>query len=91
MKTRDEIIEDIHIALSLGDPKSAPAELREALADLDDHGLGTLHGITGVFLHARAAKMPARWLRTIYEDLLDAFSALVWPDNPKKAARKARP
>lgn len=43
---------------------------------LDEEGMAVLYGITGVFRHAIKAKMPAKWQRQIYGDLLDAFGSL---------------
>ena len=85
MKTRT--IKQITEALNAYSAIEAPEVVGATIEGLDDQSLGVLHGISGVFLHAVSARMPAKWLRQIHGDLLDAFCALAGIAHEERSAR----
>ena len=76
MKTKEQKIETIVAALNAYSPINAPEIVTSTINGMDAASVGVLHGITGVFLHAVNSKMPAKWLKQIHGDLLDAFCCL---------------
>ena len=74
---RERTIEHIVQSMALYDAKAPVDEIRNAVDALDPESIGVLHGISGVLRHARATKMPAKWLAQIHGDLMEAFECLL--------------
>lgn len=78
MRTSDQKIDGIVLALNAYSPVNAPEIVKATLQGMDEASIGVLHGITGVFVHAIKGRpaMPAKWQKQIHADLLDAFVCL---------------
>lgn len=79
MKTRTERIKAIGAALNAyGDGIQTPEIVQSTLDGINDDGICTLYGITGVFIHSATGKppMPAKWQKQIHNDLLEAFCVM---------------
>ena len=89
MKTKPEKIQTIATALNAYSNISQPPEVVTAtLNGIDDRGLATLYGISGVFCHAVRSRMPAKWLKQIHGDLLDAFTHYANEAHDDRARRR---